>query len=405
MSLGDIAVIRSSLPSPRPTSAALFSLGLRPFFLFAAGWAALAVPIWILAYAFGDGRIGGLDGRTWHIHEMLFGFLPGVMAGFLLTAVPNWTGRLPVSGAALNGLVGLWAAGRVASFAFGPLAIPGAVTDSLFLIVFAAVIWREVLAGRNLRNLPVCILVTLFALANVAFHLGAVWPVAADVAQRAAIATAAMMIALIGGRITPSFTRNWIAANHAGAEPRTFGFLDRGTLGLSLVALAAWVAFPWSAVAGAALLGAGVLTAIRLSGWRGVAARSEPLVWILHVGYAALALGLGLLGASTLAPELVPLPAGVHALTAGAIGIMTLAVMTRASLGHTGRARTAGPGVLAIYVLIIAGAVLRVVAAFWVASQTPLLIVSATLWSGSFAAFVAILGPMLVSPKPVVSPR
>lgn len=374
----------------------LFSFGFRPFFLFSALWAAAAVPIWAAAFVLGDGTIGGLDGRTWHIHEMLFGYLGGVIAGFLLTAVPNWTGRLPVTGTPLAGLFVLWLAGRAAGFLPPSMALAAAVIDAAFLVVFAAVVWREVLAAGNRRNLPVCLMVTGLAAANIAFHLR---DLAADVgpgAERAAVAVIVGLIALIGGRVTPSFTQNWTLAHGLLKRPTPFGPFDRLTLALTGLALAAWVVAPYAALSGAVLLLAGIANLVRLARWRGWLAAAEPLVWILHAGYAWVGLGLVLLGLTALAPALVPFTAGVHALTAGSMGVMTLAMMTRATRGHTGRPRVADRGTLVIYLAVLAAAIVRVCAPFHAELTGPLLGLSAVLWAVAFLGFAAVYGPMLL---------
>lgn len=377
---------------------ALFSFGFRPFFLFGAVWAALSVPIWVWSFLGGAAPIAH---RDWHVHEMLFGVLGAIVAGFLTTAVPNWTGRMPVIGAPLAGLVGLWLAGRLAmlgEFWLGPTA---AVIDALFLLVFAGVIWREVLEGRNWRNLPVCGLVTVFALANVAFHVdAAVWRT--GVGERLALAAIAMLLALIGGRITPSFTRNWMKARRLAPEPRGFSRVDQVALALTGAGGLAWAAFPDSPLTGAALTAAGAANLLRLSRWRGWAAAREPLVWILHAGYAWLGVGLLLLGASRLF-EIVPRTAGVHAVTAGAIGVMTLAVMTRATRGHTGRPLAADRATVAIYLAINAAAVLRLLAAFPTAHQPLLLSFSAALWTLAFGGFALSYAPMLTMRKPLAA--
>jgi uncharacterized protein involved in response to NO len=304
---------------------ALFSFGFRPFFLFGAAWSALIVPLWL-----GSFMHGGALTRDWHIHEMMFGYLAAVIAGFLTTAVPNWTGRMPVIGGPLGALFGLWVAGRLAMLFPGPFAY---VVDSLFLIALAGVIWREVLAGRNWRNLPVCLLVSLFAVANVGFHLSRGGSLAAG--ERIGLAAAAMLIALIGGRVVPSFTRNWLKARGAERLPAPAGRLDQAVLILTGGALGLWAATPDQPLAGAALAAAGLANLLRLARWRGWATLAEPLVAILHAGYAWLGLGLALLGASVLTP-LVPRTAGIHALTAGAIGVMTLAMMTQPRPHRTG---------------------------------------------------------------------
>lgn len=376
---------------------AVLSGGFRPFFLLATSWGAVVVPIWVACLHLNGGLVGGVDGRTWHIHEMLFGFLAGIIAGFLLTAIPNWTGRLPVTGARLGWLVALWIAGRVASFA--PPSVLASVVDSSFLIVFAAVVWREVLAGRNFRNLPVCMMLSLLALANILYHLAGLAPGAEVIAQRLAMAMGVGLISLIGGRIIPSFTQNWFSSQAIGPGPVSYNRFDRAVLFGTGISLALWVVWPYAVVAGVLLLACGVAHLVRLSRWRGWKAWREPLVWILHVGYLWLAVGLGLLGASVMAPAAVTSSAGVHAVTAGAVGVMTLAVMTRASLGHTGRAREADLPTLLIYLAVLGAAVVRVASPFAQGFSTPLLVLSAVLWSLAFGGFAVAYGPMLTRPR------
>lgn len=373
--------------------AALFSFGFRPFFLGAATWAAVAVPVWLWSHL--QGGAIAID-RDWHVHEMLFGYLGGVAAGFLLTAVPNWTGRMPVVGAPLAALYGLWVAGRIAMLLASGFPIATAAIESAFLVTFAAVVWREVLAGRNWRNAPICIMVSLLAFANLAFHARLIWPQAGPISERGALAVMGMLIALIGGRITPSFTRNWLVQVKAGVEPAPFGHLDRVALATCAVGLVAWGVAPNTAMAGVLLMlgGAGLLA--RLSRWRTRWTIGEPLVWSLHLGYAWLAAALLLIGGSILAPGLIPRTAGVHALTAGAAGVMTLAVMTRATLGHTGRPRQADSLTLTVYLAANMAAVLRVVAPFAGPSQTAFLIAAAIMWSAAFVTFLAGYAPMLM---------
>ncbi len=380
----------------RHTGPALFSFGFRPFFLFAAVWSALAVPIWVASFTVGDGSVGGLDGRLWHIHEMLFGYVGGIVAGFLLTAVPNWTGRLPVTGAPLAGLFVLWVAGRLMLLAPADFALAAAIVDSAFLAVFAALVWREVLAAGNRRNLPVCLLATLLAAANIAFHLQAVFPVIGDYATRAAVGAISGLIALIGGRVVPSFTRNWTAARGLSPDPVPFNRFDKLVLLVTGLALAAWVLAPENVLTGGALIAAGLMNFARLARWRGWVTGPEPLVWILHLGYVWLPIGLALLGLSKVLPELVPATAGVHALTAGSMGVMTLAMMTRATLGHTGRPRTGERWTTALYVTINLAAILRVTAPFLPDLTVHLLACSAALWALAFALFIYRYGPMLV---------
>jgi len=377
---------------------AVFSIGLRPFFLFSALWSAIAAPLWV--YAFLN---GGPVELSWHVHEMLFGYAGGIIVGFLLTAVPNWTGRLPVVGLPLALLFSLWLAGRAAMVAVAlnadvAAAAWPAVVDSLFLFVMAAVVWREVLAGRNWRNVPVAMIVTVLALANAGFHLEAGAGGVANLSTRLGLSVISLLIALIGGRVTPSFTRNW-QLKRGGPLPAVAGRFDTMTLIVTAAGLLAWSLSPSHLAAGATLLLAGVLNLIRLARWRGAATLAEPLVLILHIGYLWLASGLVLLGLAVVAPTHVLPSVGVHALTAGAIGVMTLAIMTRSSRGHTGRPLTAGKAEVLIYGLINAAALTRVVGGLIPVAYHPLLIVSVGLWSAAFLAFVISYAPVLLTPR------
>lgn len=379
---------------------ALFSYGFRPFFLFGATWAALAVPIWIYDYAAGGGAIGGAPALAWHVHEMLFGVIGAIMAGFMLTAVPNWTGRLPVMGAPLMALAALWAAGRLAMLFYGALGVIAASLDSSFLVVLAGLMWREVLTGGNKKNAPVCALASLLALTNIGFHIGFHAHAFYVVSERVAIGAIAMMIALIGGRIIPSFTRNWMAEHKLTPLPAPFGLLDKVAFSVAGLALLSWAFAPSNIIVGCFLVLAGALHTLRLARWRGWMTVREPLVLILHIGYAWLPVAFFLMGAAALAPDAVLPFAALHALTAGAMGTMTLAVMTRASLGHTGRARTADIWTVTIYALVVLGAIVRVLAPIiFVRAYIPALSAAAFLWSGAYALFTVRYGPMLCSPR------
>jgi uncharacterized protein involved in response to NO len=352
---------------------AMWSGGFRPFFLLGAAWAAIAVPVWLAAYVHGYVLRADLPAMFWHAHEMVYGFGMAVVAGFLLTAIPNWTGRLPVRGWALAGLAALWLAGRVG------MLVPGfAVLDLAFPAALIAVVAREIVAGRNWRNLPMLGALALLLAGSVLFHLG----IYAGV--RLGVATLAMLIALVGGRIVPSFTRNWLAKQGPRVRmPAPESAFDRGALLITLIALASWVLdlTPWL------LIVAGVMLAIRLARWRGHATLKEPLLLILHLGYAWLAVGLVLLGLET--------RSALHALTVGAIGTMTLAVMTRASLGHTGRPLSADLSTCAIYVLVTLAAVLRVTSPYF-GVQLPLMTsLAGVAWSAAFGLFVVHYAPWL----------
>ncbi len=379
---------------------AVLALGFRPFFLGAAVWAAGAVALWLAQLAGWPALPSAFDPIAWHAHEMLFGYVTAVIAGFLLTAIPNWTGRLPVCGRQLGGLFALWCAGRAAvgvSAWIGPA--PAAALDLAFPVVLCAVVLREIAAGRNWRNLPVATIIAVLAASDGLVHLEALGLApTADLGLRLGIAAVAVLIALVGGRVVPSFTRNWLAKRGEDVLPRPFGGLDRLAVAVTIAAGLAWTIAPEAAASGALALLAAALGAARLAGWRGQRTLAEPLVWVLHLGYAWLVAGFAFLGAAVLVPAL-PQAAALHALTAGAMGTMTLAIMTRATLGHSGRALTAGPGTAAIYALVGAAALLRVLAPLTALDAALLFGLSGLAWIGAFALFVVLYGPLLVGPR------
>ena len=375
----------------------ILQYGFRPFFFLASVHAGLAIPSWLWLYVSGRSLPGAFPGLEWHAHEMLFGYLGAVVAGFILTAVPNWTGRLPLSGWPLAGLVAAWALGRLAcAFVSDPLA--ALALDLVFPSLLAFSIWREVISGPNWRNAPVAAMLTLFGVANALHHGENLGIVPHDFGLRIALGVAVMLIALIGGRIVPSFTRNWLAKQDDARLPASFGPLDKAALAATAVAVVSWIAIPGTPLAGGMLLVAGTLLALRLARWRGWRILREPIVLVLHLGYGWLSISLMLLGLSDLT-NLVPTTAALHALTAGAIGTMTLAVMTRASLGHTGREIRADVWIQAIYVAVTAGAVLRVAAPLAPDLYLPLLAAGGTLWALAFVLFAVRFTPVLWGPR------
>jgi uncharacterized protein involved in response to NO len=383
---------------------ALFAYGFRPFFLGGALWSVACIVLWIPQY------MGDLSLRTaylpldWHIHEMLYGYVAAIVAGFLLTAIPNWTGRLPISGASLAALAALWLAGRLAilfSAQFG-LAIP-ALIDIAFLTALAIVAAREIIAGRNWRNLRVLVLIGVLIAGNIVFHAEVYVNGSADYGSRFGIAAVIMLISLVGGRIVPSFTRNWLARQEQGRLPAPFSRFDVAAIAISLAALALWVGLPQNAVTGITLIAAALLQGVRLTRWAGDRTVSDRLVLVLHVGYAFVPIGFALLGISILYPAIIPGSAGIHAWTAGAFGLMPLAVMTRASLGHTGQPLTAGTGTQAIYLFAFCAAVLRVVAGF--DGSMVLMELAGVAWVAAFGGFVLLYGPTLAHDRPVWAGR
>jgi uncharacterized protein involved in response to NO len=382
---------------PMPT---LLTAGFRPFFLAAAGWAALVMLVWLPLLSGDLDLPTRFDPLSWHVHEMLFGFVMAAVGGFLLTAIPNWTNRPPIAGQPLALLISLWLLGRIACLVSASL--PGWLAPALdlaFPVALEAVALRELIAARNRRNYPLLVPVPLLALANLLTHLRALGvAVPFGLGWRLGIAVVIVLISVIGGRFIPAFTRNWLNARGLAPVPPPVDMLDRAAVVVLLTAMIGWTFLPdWRPV-GVVLLIAAALNLARLSRWRGFATVEEPLLLALHVGYLWLVAGTALLALSLLT-DAVPYPAAVHALTAGAMGTMTLAVMTRATLGHTGRVLRADVVTMVIYALVSVAAVLRIVAAWVAQGQMDLLEVAVLAWVGAFGLFAAEYGPMLLAPR------
>ncbi|MGN8545011.1 NnrS family protein [Bradyrhizobium sp. 13971] len=377
---------------------ALFSHGFRPFFLFGAIYAGAIVPLWMAVFVGDVSLPTAFASRDWHVHEMLFGYVGAVIAGFLLTAVPNWTGRLPIQGGPLAALFGAWLAGRLAATFSGIIGWQLALAiDAAFLLSLVAAAAREIIAGRKWGNLKVVGIVSLLAATNIAFHIEAHFNGVADYSARAGVALVVTLVCVIGGRIVPSFTRNWLSSQKPGRLPVPFNRFDAATIIVGACAMGAWAAVPSGRAVAGALGIAGVLHVIRLVRWAGHRTISDRLVLILHVAYAFVPAGFFLAALSSL--DLVAPSAGVHAWTGGAIGSMTIAVMTRASLGHTGQALSASTATQAVYALIIVAALARICASVEPAYSIPLLMIAGIAWTGAFLGFALAYAPLLCSAR------
>ena len=372
--------------------------GFRPFFVGAGVWAALAMIHWLHLLAGHDAGTSALSPLQWHRHEMIFGYGGAALGGFLLTAIPNWTGRLPVRGLPLLALFSLWCAGRLANLASAHLgATTAMLIDALYWAALIATILRELLAGKNRRNLPVAGLVALVGIASTLDHTGVEW------AWRLGLAAILTLILLVGGRVIPSFTRNWLVKQQSETLPAPFATYDKIALAGGVVALLTWVIVPDEPVAGAFLIVASLLHATRLARWKGALTLREPLLTILHVGYGWVVLGLFLTGLAVFLPSLPLSP--VHALTAGGVAVMTVAVMSRASLGHSGRELHAGPALSTVYALINLGAVLRVTADLLPLRYDLSINIAGAIWISGFLLYVAIFLPMWLRPRRAASAR
>lgn len=368
--------------------------GFRPFFFGAPAWGSVALAIWLCSLAGAFTLPTAFDPVAWHRHEMLFGFVGAAVAGFLLTAIPNWTGRLPIAGKPLLGLVSLWLVARLAVLASGRIGMwPAFVTDVGSFAVLTVVGAREVLAAKN-RNVPIVLMALLFTLADAADYAAQAGMIA-DVGWQVALGVIIVLISVVGGRIIPSFTRNWMSKQgHKESLPTQPSVLDLIVIAGTVIGILFWTAYPDDPLTGFLLMLVGLLQLLRLSRWGGIRVFSNPLVAILHIAYAWIPIGLFLLGLGIAGWD-VPASAAIHALTAGAMTTMILAVMTRATLGHTARELNANGGTIALYACATAAALLRVAASLGAGPCQRMLEVSGAAWGASMLLFLCVYGPML----------
>jgi len=376
-----------------------FRGGFRPFFFGGAAWALIALTLWICSLTGGISLPAALEPLAWHRHEMLFGFVGAVIGGFLLTAIPNWTGRLPIAGWPLGGLFALWGAARLALLFSSVTGLWLAfILDVGFFVVLGLLAAREVLEANN-RNVPVVGMILLFGIADAIDYLGTTGAIPlTDLGWQLGIAIVVLLISLIGGRIIPSFTRNWMVKRGMEAGlPTQPGKFDLLVIIATAVALLAWLSGPAETPIGAVLVAAATLQAVRWARWRGYRTFVDPLVLVLHVGYLWVPVGLALLGLSLMG--LVPRSAAIHALTAGAMATMILAVMTRASLGHTARELKANTATTVVYLLVTAGAILRVTASVRLIDYDIGIEIAGLGWGAAFLLFLIAYAPVLWRPR------
>lgn len=380
------------LPAPRGWP--LLRLGFRPFYLGAAAFAVLAVPLWLALLL---GRVSmtlSLPPLLWHAHEMLFGFAVAVIVGFLLTAGRAWTGLATPRGAALGALAMLWLAARVAAIAAPPAVY--AALDLALLPLMAGVLLRVLLRAGNRRNLPLVALLLLLALANLAFHAAVLGllPLSPLRALHVALGLIVMIECVIAGRVVPAFTASATPGLCIAAHPRR----EQATLALTALGLLAWVAGAPAWLAAPLLALAALAHGLRQAAWHPGATLRRPILWILHLAYAWLAIGLALLALAQ--PGWIAASAGVHALAIGATGGLVIGMVTRTARGHTGRPLQASRAEVAAYALVMAAAVLRVLlpllAPTWLLQA---LLAAALAWSAAFALYLLRFTPWLLATR------
>ena len=377
---------------------ALFAYGFRPFFLAAGLSAVLVVPAWLAMIAQGTMPLGALPPQLWHAHELFYGFVGAALAGFLLTAVPSWTGAKGFGGWPLAAVASAWLLGRLAFAAasFVPLWAL-AVAELAFFPGVAALLAPPLLRSRN-RNTPLLFMLAALWIADAVFLAGLARqdPLLASRSLRIAIDLMLIVVTVIGGRIVPSFTANALRRRGEAPEIRSLPWLERAVVALMVAVALVDLWEPDGAVAGWLAALVAVAQGVRLSGWRSLRTRGEAILWVLHLGYAWMPVGFALKALWLLAGAgwAAQWP---HALTMGVFGTMILAVMTRAALGHTGRELTVSGSVAAAYLLLTLGVAARVFApGLWPAQYLQTLFVSGALWTAAFALYLVVYTPILV---------
>jgi uncharacterized protein involved in response to NO len=382
---------------------AFLATGLRPFFLLAALDSIFVMTQWLVAYFHpGLWPANALLAMFWHAHEMLFGFVAAAISGFLLTAVPGWTGRKSYAGRPLLVLVAIWLAGRVAMLPyFGISPMAAAAIDLAFFPALVLTISPSLIQTRKLRNFPFIALLLLLFAANCVFHLGVLGVVnnGEMIGIDLAMDIALILIVIIGGRIIPAFTKSGLARRGISVEVVSGRWIDAAAIASVVAVIAGDVLAPLSRWNGAVALVAALVQGVRLSQWQGHRTLRDPLIWVLHAGYAWLVVGLALKGL-WLTGHVPFAEKWLHAITVGAFATMIMAVMTRASLGHTGRTLIAPAPVAAAYLLISLAAVIRVFAPAIATFDYDIVIWAAGLcWIGAFSIFLLIYTPILMRPR------
>lgn len=366
----------------------VWALAFRPLYLLAAAFAALAVPLWLASYL-NAWPILPRVGLDWHMHEMVFGFALAVVVGFLFTAGRNWTGLQTARHGVLAAFCALWLAGRIAML-WAPRWL-AALVDLPFLPCAAYSFFCVLKAAGNWRNMFAVGLLVLLSILNLLFHAAGAGQVAVSQVTliQAAILIVVLIVSLIGGRVIPMFTRNM-----AGSAPSTNSKLDKVALAALVLAGLCWVAGAWPWLTAAAATAAGCAQGYRLFGWKPLSTLPHPLLWILHVSYAWIGVGLLLLALAALGK--VPASSAFHALALGAMSGMIIGMITRTALGHTARPMQAGRAETVMFALVQGGALARLIASLMTGTgRDHALLLSALCWSCGFMVYLWVYAPYL----------
>ncbi len=375
----------------------VFQKGFRPFFLLGGVWAAFAVGWWALTYQQPMTGEPGLESVSWHSHEMIFGFAMAIIAGFLLTAVENWTSRPTARGWFLAALAGLWTIGRLVGLG-GPIATVAGMADLVFIPALTVAVGLPILLTKSKRNFLLLALLPALWLCDVFLHLrtSGLLPQSQLRTDLVAVDLIVVILVIVTGRIVPLFTKNALNDEGIRSNATINTAAIASVLAVALVELVAPNGFPMAVVAGVSAL----LVLARSLHWGTLATLRRPILWVLHLGHAWIWFGLALKAAAA-AGLPVPPSVATHALTAGAIGTLTLGMMARVTLGHTGRVLSAGPVMTLAFAAVTAAAVLRVFGPWFRADLTQkVLVISAGLWSVAFVLYVIGNARILMTPRP-----
>ena len=378
---------------------ALFDMAFRPFFLLGAILSVVSLSLWASTLS-GHLELVVYGGTLWwHAHEMLFGFVVAIVVGFLLTAVKTWTGQPAFHGASLTGLVLLWLCGRL--FLMLPDTLPQwliAATDLAFLPVAAVILARPVVRVKQWRNIIFVPLLLAMTAANTIMHWAAYHndPVIQHQAATTMVLLITLLMTIMAGRVVPMFTANGTSTKKV--EPKAW--LEKTALVSMLLAIVASLDLPAAPPVAASLcfIFAAVVHSVRAARWRIWVTFKTPLVWSLHLSYWCIPLGLLLYGLRGLLPA-VSSSQAIHALTVGAMGMMILAMISRVSLGHTGRPIVVGKVMTVAFALFFVGFIVRVFGIYWYSNYTSLIVTAAVLWTVGYGCFIALYLPMLVRPR------
>ncbi|HEY0064115.1 MAG TPA: NnrS family protein [Telluria sp.] len=389
-----MALLHIDQPGAAPhtyTGPAWLALGFRPFYLAGAAFAALAIPLWLAVYY---GRLPGINlGVAWHMHEMVFGFVIAIVIGFMYTAGRNWTGLWTPRGPWLACIATVWLAGRVALLL--PPSLATAALDALFLPLAAWPMYRVLARSGNQRNMVLVVVLVLLTVANLAFHAAQLGMLALSPMQPvyAAIMLIVVIETIIGGRVIPNFTANAVPGVKTVPRP----LLERGAMALTILAGLAWVLQLPGLLAAPLAFGAALAQGARLALWQPWRTATRPLLWILHISYAWIPLGLAMLGLAQLG--LVTTSAAVHLLAIGALAGLIVGMITRTALGHTGRPLAASGIDTLMYALMQIAVLARLAAALTDWQRDALLLLAGVSWTLTFLIYLAVYGPRLLAPR------